>query len=111
MATKPLLKQLKGLGTAAVPFSTNLASLFTSLKQTGGLERIMDFIFLGAGAANGYDALGHFLRTEGVGGICVKYQPEQTPAATATWRRAGKRPPQRPASAPAPTCRCSGRSP
>ncbi len=78
VATKPLLAQLKGLGTAAVPFSTNLASLFTSLKQTGGLERVMDFIFLGAGAANGYDALGHFLRTEGVAGICVKYQPEQT---------------------------------
>ncbi len=33
----------------------------------------MDFIFLGAGAANGYDQLGHFLRTEGVGGNCVKY--------------------------------------
>ena len=33
----------------------------------------MDFIFLGAGAANGYDQLGHFLRTEGVGGGCVKY--------------------------------------
>ena len=33
----------------------------------------MDFIFLGAGAANGYDQLGHFLRTEGVGGTCVKY--------------------------------------
>ena len=33
----------------------------------------MDFIFLGAGAANGYDALGHFLRTEGVGTICLNY--------------------------------------
>ncbi len=38
-----------------------------SLRSTGGLERIMDFIFLGAGSANGYDALGHFLRTEGLG--------------------------------------------
>ncbi len=26
---------------------------------------MLDFIFLGAGTANGYDALGHFLRTEG----------------------------------------------
>ena len=33
----------------------------------------MDFIFLGTGAANGYDQLGHFLRTEGVGTICPKY--------------------------------------
>ena len=55
------------LGAAAKPFADNLAELFTSLRDTGGLERIMDFIFLGAGAANGYDALGHFLRTEGIG--------------------------------------------
>ena len=72
-ASKKLLAQLKALGTPAKPFSENLASLFTSLRDTGGLERIMDFIFLGAGAANGYDQLGHFLRTEGVGGACVKY--------------------------------------
>ena len=73
-ATKPLLKQLAGLGNAAKPFTSNLASLFTSLQSTGGLERIMDFIFLGAGAANGYDALGHFLRTEGVAnGPCIKF--------------------------------------
>jgi hypothetical protein len=34
----------------------------------------MDFIFLGANAANGYDSLGHFLRTEGVATVCLKYQ-------------------------------------
>jgi ABC-type transporter Mla subunit MlaD len=77
-ATKPLLKQLASLGNAAKPFSSNLSELFTSLKNTGGLERIMDFIFLGAGASNGYDALGHFLRTEGVGSICLKYTIEPT---------------------------------
>ena len=33
----------------------------------------MDFVFLGAGATNGYDALGHFLRTEGIATICVTY--------------------------------------
>ncbi len=76
-ATKPLLKQLASLGNAAKPFSSNLSELFTSLRNTGGLERIMDFIFLGAGASNGYDALGHFLRTEGVGNICVKYDISQ----------------------------------
>jgi phospholipid/cholesterol/gamma-HCH transport system substrate-binding protein len=72
-ASKKLLGQLRTLGTAAKPFTGNLAQLFTSLRDTGGLERIMDFIFLGAGAANGYDQLGHFLRTEGVGTRCVKY--------------------------------------
>ena len=41
-----------------------LAGLLSSLRETGGLERIMDFIFVGTGASNGYDALGHFLRAE-----------------------------------------------
>jgi phospholipid/cholesterol/gamma-HCH transport system substrate-binding protein len=72
-ATRPLLKQLKAFGTAGKPFSDNLAELFTSLRETGGLERIMDFIFLGAGSTNGYDELGHFLRAEGVGNLCVGY--------------------------------------
>ncbi len=73
MSSKKLLGELKALGTGAKPFTSNLSELLTSLRDTGGLERIMDFIFLGAGAANGYDQLGHFLRTEGVGTTCPKY--------------------------------------
>jgi ABC-type transporter Mla subunit MlaD len=73
VSTKKLLSLLKAFGTPAKPFTNNLSELFTSLRETGGLERIMDFIFLGAGAANGYDQLGHFLRTEGIGTPCVKY--------------------------------------
>ncbi len=79
VSVQPLLKQLGSLGGAAKPFAGNLNSLAGSLRSTGGLERIMDFLFLGAGSANGYDALGHFLRTEGLGTICLKYQ--LTPAA------------------------------
>jgi phospholipid/cholesterol/gamma-HCH transport system substrate-binding protein len=73
VSSKKLLAELKALGTGAKPFTSNLSELLTSLRDTGGLERIMDFIFLGAGAANGYDQLGHFLRTEGVGTTCLKY--------------------------------------
>jgi ABC-type transporter Mla subunit MlaD len=72
-ATKPLLKHLQTLGTAAEPFSGSLAELLESLRDSGGLERLMDFIFTGTGAANGYDALGHFLRAEAVGNGCITY--------------------------------------
>jgi phospholipid/cholesterol/gamma-HCH transport system substrate-binding protein len=72
-ATQPLLKRLEALGNAGQPFAGNLAQLLSSLRNTGGLERILDFIFLGAGAANGYDSLGHFLRAEGVGTACLTY--------------------------------------
>jgi phospholipid/cholesterol/gamma-HCH transport system substrate-binding protein len=80
-AARPLLKRLQALGNAAGPFSGNLSELLASLRKTGGLERIMDFIFLGAGAANGYDALGHFLRAEGVGTDCLTYTITPSPDA------------------------------
>jgi ABC-type transporter Mla subunit MlaD len=71
---QPLLARVKTLGNVAQPFSASLSELFTSLRDTGGLERFMDFIFLGAGTTNGYDALGHFLRTEGVAAAtCLTY--------------------------------------
>jgi phospholipid/cholesterol/gamma-HCH transport system substrate-binding protein len=73
VSVQPLLGRLKALGGAGKPFAGNLAELLSSLRSTGGLERILDFIFLGAGASNGYDALGHFLRTEGVGTACLSY--------------------------------------
>ncbi len=79
VATKPLLAQLKLLGSAALPFTGNISELLTSLRDTGGLERIMDFIFLGAGSSNGYDALGHFLRTEGIGTLCLTYAVKPAP--------------------------------
>ncbi len=75
VATKPLLGHLKVLGGAAEPFTGNLATLLSSLRETGGLERLLDFIFLGASSGNGYDQLGHFLRAEagGAGVGCLGY--------------------------------------
>jgi phospholipid/cholesterol/gamma-HCH transport system substrate-binding protein len=70
---QPLLARLGKLGKEAKPFSFNAAELLSSLRSTGGLERILDFIFLGAGSSNGYDALGHFLRSEAVGTACLTY--------------------------------------
>jgi len=70
----PLLARIRSLGSAAKPFSGNLAELFSSLRSTGGLERLLDLIFLGSGTTNGYDALGHFLRAEGVANLCLTYQ-------------------------------------
>ncbi len=79
VGTQSLLKRLQALGAAAKPFTGNLAQLLSSFRETGGLERLLDFIFLGAGAANGYDQLGHFLRTEGVGTACLTYNIAPSP--------------------------------
>jgi ABC-type transporter Mla subunit MlaD len=78
-AVEPLLPLVKSLGKEANPFAGNLSGLLTSLRSTGGLERLLDFIYLGAGDENGYDALGHFLRTEVVAGTCLTYSIETNP--------------------------------
>jgi len=72
-ALQPLLARLKALGASGKPFAGNLAELLSSLRSTGGLERLLDFIFLGTGITNGYDALGHFLRSEVIGTACLSY--------------------------------------
>jgi phospholipid/cholesterol/gamma-HCH transport system substrate-binding protein len=72
-SVQPLLTRLHALGIAGKPFAGNFAELLSSLRSSGGLERLLDFIFVGAGSSNGYTALGHFLRTEGVGNICLTY--------------------------------------
>ena len=73
-ATKPLLERVQKLGGAAKPFAGNFSELLTSLRNTGGLERLLDLIFLGGGSLNGYDSLGHFVRAEILGKNCVGYK-------------------------------------
>jgi ABC-type transporter Mla subunit MlaD len=73
-ATKPLLERVQSLGGAARPFAGNLSELLSSLRSTGGLERLLDLIFLGGGSMNGYDSLGHFLRAEIIAKNCVGYK-------------------------------------
>jgi phospholipid/cholesterol/gamma-HCH transport system substrate-binding protein len=73
-STQPLLGQVQKLGSSVKPFAGNLDELLTSLRDTGGLERFLDFAFLGGNSLNGYDSLGHFLRTEIIAKNCVGYK-------------------------------------
>jgi ABC-type transporter Mla subunit MlaD len=81
-AVEPLLPLAKGLGKNAKPFAGNLSGLLTNLKSTGGLERLLDFIYLGGASINGYDALGHFLRTEIFASTCLTYSVQTNPTCT-----------------------------
>jgi ABC-type transporter Mla subunit MlaD len=83
VATEPLLSRFETLGKAATPFASNLSGLLTSVRSTGGLERLLDLIFLGANNANGYNALGHFVRVDGVGALCAFYKTVPVPECNA----------------------------
>ncbi|HEY2767399.1 MAG TPA: MlaD family protein [Solirubrobacteraceae bacterium] len=74
LASQPLLKRFETLGKASKPFASNFAGLLTSVRSTGGIERLLDLIFLGANNANGYNALGHFVRANGIGKLCNFYK-------------------------------------
>jgi ABC-type transporter Mla subunit MlaD len=74
VASQPLLNRLEALGGAVKPFASNFSGLLSNVRSTGGLERLLDFIFLGTNAANGYNSLGHFLRAGVVDTICVAYK-------------------------------------
>jgi phospholipid/cholesterol/gamma-HCH transport system substrate-binding protein len=74
VASQPLLNRIESLGSAAKPFASSFSELFSSLRSTGGIERLLDFIFMGAGDVNGYDSLGHFARAVIDGKLCSAYK-------------------------------------
>ena len=55
--------------------SRDLASLVTSFDETGGIERLMDYIFFQVTAINGFDSLSHYLRAGLLASAaCSRYQ-------------------------------------
>ncbi|HEY1522900.1 MAG TPA: MlaD family protein [Solirubrobacteraceae bacterium] len=73
LATIPLDRRLERLGRATAPSATLLARLLASFKNTGGIEDLMSLLINGAGATNGFDADGHYIRTESLFGSCTPY--------------------------------------
>jgi ABC-type transporter Mla subunit MlaD len=60
--TLPLARDLRDFAAVAKPLGANLAALTTSLQDTGGLERVLDYVFFQVAAINGFDSFGHYLR-------------------------------------------------
>ena len=72
--TEPLLVDLRDFGVDANPVSRNLSRLLTSLDETGGIERLMDYIFFQVTAINGFDSVSHFLRAGLIAAAsCTRY--------------------------------------
>jgi ABC-type transporter Mla subunit MlaD len=74
-----LAKQLESVGNATAPTVESLQKLLTSLDSTGGIAQLMQLLFYGTGATNGYNADGHYIRLSPVVGSCTAYA--RTPVA------------------------------
>jgi virulence factor Mce-like protein len=87
--SKPIITDVGQLASSAKPLTNNLAALLTSLKDTGGIERLMDYLFYQVAAINGFDADGHYLRAGLILNACSQYAIASSPDCLATFPNAG----------------------
>ena len=73
----PLVKDLGTLGKSTVPLTKNLGATLLSLRQEGGIQNLLSFIFRFAGSSNAYDQFGHYVRARLVLGTCQSYVTRQ----------------------------------
>ncbi len=71
-AIRPLIGDLNELGQPLTPTTNDLAKLFASVDDTGGIEELMQLIYFYTGTVNGVDAKGHYVRSALViNGLCA----------------------------------------
>lgn len=85
--SKPIVDDIRDLLGTAKPLGENLKNLTTSLRDTGGIERLLDAVFFQVGAINGYDSLGHYLRAGLIVNTCSSYSSEPQPGCSSRWRQ------------------------
>ncbi|MDA0162805.1 MlaD family protein [Solirubrobacter ginsenosidimutans] len=73
VAAQPVIADLRGLAKAVLPVGVTLRQVLESFQETGGIERLMDYIFYQASAVNGFDAVGHYLRAALIVNQCATY--------------------------------------
>ena len=109
--SQPIIRDVKTFAGSSKQVARDLRQLTESIRDTGGIERIMDFAFFQVAAVNGYDRLGHYLRAQLLVNLCSDYATENDPACTANFVQddegedialpAGKVPSAKTVSAPA----------
>ena len=89
LATIPLARRLENLGKATVPTAILLNQLLQSIQSTGGIQALMGLLINGTGATNGFDAVGHYIRTESLFGSCTSYAVKTFPGCSANFLGGG----------------------
>lgn len=71
-AIRPLISDLDELGRPLRPTTNNLAKLFGSFDDSGGIEELMKLIYFYTGTVNGVDSKGHYVRSSlAINGPCI----------------------------------------
>lgn len=78
VAAEDIVGDLQEFAKTGRPLAKGVADLLTSFKKTGGIERLMDYIFYQVAAINGFDGVGHYLRASLIVNICSTYATQDT---------------------------------
>jgi phospholipid/cholesterol/gamma-HCH transport system substrate-binding protein len=85
VASRPTIQELGRFAKAARPVAGNAATLLDSFQDTGGVERLMDYIFYQVAAINGFDQFGHYLRAALIVNLCTTYATTPAPGCSANF--------------------------
>jgi phospholipid/cholesterol/gamma-HCH transport system substrate-binding protein len=85
---RPVIADVRGLAKAVLPVGVTLREVLESFQETGGIERLMDYIFYQATAVNGFDAVGHYLRAGLIVNQCATYAQTQVAGCSAKFPNA-----------------------
>jgi ABC-type transporter Mla subunit MlaD len=101
VAARPLTRSLRRFADDLRPVSGDLDELTASLERTGGLKRFLDYVYYQTLAINGFDSLGHYLRTALlVDAACAGYANEPAAACNANFREVEETEPEEGESEP-----------
>jgi len=81
-AIRPLVGDLGRLGRPLRPSMRNLARLFGSFDDSGGIEELMKLIYYYTGTVNGVDSLGHYVRAAATLTLCSTRNPARAGCAS-----------------------------
>jgi phospholipid/cholesterol/gamma-HCH transport system substrate-binding protein len=76
-AADPIVRKTSELARTGVVPTTKLAEFLGSTEETGGWDHLVDLIYNGAAASNGFDKYGHFTRILTTLTNCLDYEPAE----------------------------------
>src|SRR4051812_7951788 len=81
----PLTRDLATFAKNANPVSRYLVEVTDSLDKTGGIERVMDYLFFQMTSVNGFDGISHYLRAGLLTNLCSTYATDPISGCSANY--------------------------
>jgi len=82
----PVVRDLRTLAAAARPVGARLADVLVSFRKNNGIQGLMDYLFFQAGALNGFDSFGHYLRAGLIVNQCSTYAVDPVGGCSSNFR-------------------------